>query len=382
MIDFSKHLKKNKDMAKKSLEPIPLDKLEDMFQPGTTVPCVEGYLVKLHKEESGEGQYGPWTKTGGVLQDVNDQSVEISISFWGKEEALIPQTAWKKKIRIESKAGQKGSSGIQMGEYNDKPQLKITAAAIITWPDGEPKAGKPKGESGASSGAQGSDGGSSRRPQNEEIDADDEPFEERVEGWLKAFSQVCEAAGHKPEEVMEKFSASDLKEITTGLAASFKAKFGMHRRIHFRDGSPKGAGSVSGDEGAGEKEEGSTRIPKWQDVIHPKANKPLGKLEKDQIRKGIAWALTTESDKLETKRLIAAFRMAAAEKSITAQTLVEEAVAADKECTDEKSDAYAHTQYGCAWADLTEENFLHMLKSLEKVKEAIATTEAEENPPF
>lgn len=243
------------------------------------IPCVEGTISKLYPPKTGVGQYGPWTLQGGEITDGN-LSHKIVFTLDGGADQYKG-----KNIKIE--AGLDGRNKLcdlvlSEREYQGKAerQIKVGKRAKITILEGssaspvsspsQTAATQPRATSVAGNG----------------IPAGDSTVAERVDAWFQILNVVCDRAGQDMGEIANKFSPSDLKEITTGISMSYKGQYGVYAPPYF---------------GVQKQSPAS-----WQDFMYPasggKPSRRLGDIpETDQLRY-VTWALGIKSDAVKPEQ--------------------------------------------------------------------------------
>lgn len=349
--------------------------LQDLveYKSGVAVACVEGLLTKLYDPKTIDTRKGPWTTQDGILTD--DAQNTFAIKF-GDESVCQPKEMYNKRIHIECKAGQKGSTGLSIkedqwkdkttGEPRSKTYIYVTATAQITYPNGAPSARPRQPIPNQTTQSKPNTPNSNTKPMSQAQPQDDEPigenecFEDRASDWKRGFSHVCQMFGHDPEVVAKGFSSSDIKEITTGLAASFKAKFGMHQRMHFQ-----GEGRASAPSTEPPKDD--LKISNWKEVMHchPKVQKKLADIAPAKQWEYWQWATVFqpgENTNLETKRLQAALLIMGEELKFTHPKYVTQRLKAEKLENDEALDAFANQEYGVDARDMSRENWSDLSK--------------------
>lgn len=136
------------------MNPVPIKEIKDKAETPDkmVIKCVEGVLKELYQENSGDGQYGPWTLQNGLIEDANGDAIKVVFS-----NCTQPNGARGKKVKIMSTPTDKhGLQGIKVedraaGEKNGKQYpaertIKVTTTAEVVYEGGSPKQSAQSGE--------------------------------------------------------------------------------------------------------------------------------------------------------------------------------------------------------------------------------------------
>lgn len=206
-------------------------------------------------------------------------------------------------------------------------------------------------------------------------DESDEPLEERVETWFRAFGVVCRAAGAEPEIMKSSLTATDFKEITTGTIMSFKAAYGMHAKPHFR---PTGYSQKELDAMPEQKREaapGPEKVLTWKDQPHPKNGKKLSEFDQEGQLKLARWALTHQPSQADRLFHTAVLMMSASQRLDAPKGCLSASILSDPRYgtgfTDADITSYLTIRLGGPLAKAKDEDVLALVKDYDSTLEGI-----------
>lgn len=333
---------------------------------------VEGTLATLWEWKEGKGKF-PGSQAGAMRDAFGN---EHRIEFVGREPMDINR--WKgKRIRVSSKNGARGMSGVKLkvDEWKGKTIRKIwvTKTGILEeLQNGQPARSADTAPSGGAP-APGRQG-----PPPEDHAGDN--VELRIFRYFKILGKVYEGY----EAMREKFSLPEVSEeemhrIATHISMTFRGQYGSYAPPIFREAKPAQsteppAGSAPAGQDAPPEEKPKPKAPAgWREFIHPNKKMPLGKLHQEDpayFTKLNFWALGYTGEQDDAKRLKANMFLAAQDLRLTNRKTVEWALNNELE---EKGigvsagtlDAYAQSFAGVAWGSLTEDNFAELASKKE-----------------
>lgn len=241
------------------------------------IPALEFTVTNLRKPSSGVGQYGEWTMHGGEISD-GDLRHDVVFTFEASQYV-------GKRLHVEAGRDGKGKlCGLVLVEKERNGekdrQVKIDNRAKITVVDGATSSrstspvSSPSGQPAASP--------SATHVSKNGTPAGESTVVDRVEGWFRILDIVVARSKLGPVE----FSASDLKEITTGISMSYKGQYGVYAPPYFGSETPE------------PQKEGN-----WEDFLYPAAGgKParrMGDIPEADLLRYVTWALGKKEEDLD-----------------------------------------------------------------------------------
>lgn len=250
------------------------------------IACLEGTVTMLRKPYHGTGQYGAYTLHNGEITS-GEFTHPILFAIEGGVDHLLNKT-----IHIEcgmDKNNKPCDLLMTEKEYKGKMEraVKVGGRAKITVINGSGSTTPSQGSAPAQR--------TSSSPQGVSVQSNGNldwegilgtPFEYRLTDYRNCYEKTCREFGKDPEEMIGQLTGTDIKEITTGLVAGFKGKFGVYRDVIFEEPLSK--------EGA------------WEDFLYPAAGgKPERRLgdvpEADQLRY-VTWAIGLDKSKIKEEQ--------------------------------------------------------------------------------
>lgn len=277
----------NQPSPNQPMNPTPFIELAALTAPKTPIACVEGTLTALYPPK----EYASGVNAGKQFQNGEITSGGLKIKLKIDAPALVlDEKLYKGKIiRIESKSGAKGMSGLyhEIGEYppgTEKRELRLTGTAIISFPGSSTNAPQSTGASNpVHTPDAGYDAAQRSSVQSRASSGDGSPMTtvaQRVVDILRISETVCAQAGRSYEEYLAGLTSEDIRTISTTVYLSYKDGY-IHREPVFEGGMIAAAGT-------GNSVAGPTNS--WQEASHPKSGVKIKDMDEAAFLKFARWA--------------------------------------------------------------------------------------------
>lgn len=273
------------------MNPVSFSYLATLSAAKTPIECVEGKLTALYPPK----EYASGKRQGEQYQngEITHEGLKVFLKI-DAPELILPTSKKGSMIRIESKQGSKGISGLyyEVGEYNGKETrtLKLTATAIISYPGGDSGASEPPSgttHQNLRPGVPKSDYSPTKGHSGEVANVNI-----RIRDYFNVVHEVCHRSGKSFEAFLEGLSSSDLKEIGTTIYLSYKEGYVWHDPVfgNVEDGA-ESKPAMEERSWEGDKSAPKAKVNTWEDFQHPKRGR-LGDMPMDIFLKFAAWAKT------------------------------------------------------------------------------------------
>lgn len=334
--------------SNQSAEPVSFAELND-YKHNQPIDAVIVFIKEEYKVNEGRGNKGPYYYHDYLVEDLAQDELKLTVSG---ADAEFPQDCKGKFYLIESKVGQRSSSGVKLVENTYKGEttikIQVTASRILTEVDeqGRPVDSQPSGRA-----ASGSRGGNTRqasgRNQGRQNASNDPPadapparsaaparstgsssrkddgptwldtFEQRLELWMFGFKLTCDRLGLSVESAMQTLSADKVAEINMGIMRTFDHGYMKLPPFFSEEGAPAPKLSASAP---------VAQPTNWKTYVHKTAG-PLGEADEPKLVDFAAWVMALDSEKLaalkeDTKIFVKNILAMIAEKGWTPEHLI------------------------------------------------------------
>ncbi len=198
-----------------------------------TIACVEGQITKIQEKVArGVSQYGDWAMQFSTLRDAAGTYHDVTIT---DEASFFTNESKGATIRLESQPQSKGgpagvSMGVRFKDNKENRSIKVDNRALVTLLNGALPSGG--GQSAATQG-----GAVSAQSGGSQAGLDHSPVRERVHLYLEVLKEVAAQYKHlqstAEEGTVPKLTASDIKDIATTIALSYRGEYGSYAKPIF-----------------------------------------------------------------------------------------------------------------------------------------------------
>lgn len=309
------------------------------------------------KVKPGEGK----APTKAKLVHPEDDGVSITAIFWKRDAEDVEKLEGKlcsfngSMTRTDYKPKQ--GPRIQQVEINTKTEIEVIGESAHS---GKPLPHKASEHRDTPATRQ-------KAPESQETASGEDitDTDRRAKCYFGVFLSVEKAyAAAKAAGLQAELSATDLKDICTGINMTYRGQYGVYMEPKF----PAGRGNLAqqakakfnaeelsdedipfdgGGEPAQPAKKTEKRAPGWEEFVHPKRGVKLGEIEDADLAKFARWAAVTSPSDLEAEQkpfYMAVIAMAGSKGWDAPESLLEYSIGADHRCgeefTTDDADAY------------------------------------------
>lgn len=209
-----------------NMKPVTVKELEG-YSDKQAIACFEGQIKKLFEPKTGTTKGRKWSFQSGFI--VDDAGDEHRITFVGIPNQQDVEETKNKRVRLTPGTYKGKPSGLYMAIQGEYRNINVDTGCKIEWVNGTAR--EQGGDQGAEPAA-----AANQAVQGKSTSAD--TVEQRVKHYIDIMDEVVRQIGKRNplgerrpdgnDGWLAGFSASDIKEITTGIAMSFKGQYGVY----------------------------------------------------------------------------------------------------------------------------------------------------------